>query len=57
MLYRQLHKWAALLHSQAGLAGALGLTFGLLLETVLLITRSNMPEPLEDRYPHLFKNA
>ncbi len=42
---------------QAGLAGALGLTAGLLLETFLLIIRSNRPEPLEDRMPHLFDTA
>jgi hypothetical protein len=35
--------------SQAGLAGALGLTTGLLVETLLLIIRSNMPKPLEER--------
>lgn len=34
---------------QAGLAGAVGLTLGLLVETGLLIIRSNRPEPLEDR--------
>lgn len=37
----------------AGLGGALGLTFGMLLETLLLIIRSNRPAPLEERMPHL----
>lgn len=41
----------------AGLAGAVGLTLGLLVETGLLIIRSNRPEPLEDRMPHLFDKA
>lgn len=40
--------------TQSGLAGALGMTFGLLLETALLIVRTNMPRPLHERYPHLF---
>mmetsp|Transcript_5349 Transcript_5349/g.11701 ORF Transcript_5349/g.11701 Transcript_5349/m.11701 type:complete len:259 (-) Transcript_5349:407-1183(-) len=38
----------------AGMLGALGLTVGLLLETVLLIIRSNMPKPLHQKYPELF---
>eukprot|EP00955_Chlamydomonas_euryale_P069086 360328-Chlamydomonas_euryale.AAC.11 len=42
---------------QAGLSGAIGLTFGLLLETLLLILRSNMPPPLRKQYPHLFVKA
>ncbi|GIL71871.1 hypothetical protein Vretifemale_2332 [Volvox reticuliferus] len=33
----------------AGMLGALGLTAGLLLETLLLIVRSNRPVPLEER--------
>ncbi|GFH09549.1 predicted protein [Haematococcus lacustris] len=46
-----------LLHADelwAGLLAALGLTLGLLLETLLLIVRCNMPQRLEDRYPQLF---
>lgn len=39
---------------QAGLLGVVGLTTGLLVETLLLIIRSNRPVPLEDRMPHLF---
>ncbi|GLI64005.1 hypothetical protein VaNZ11_007159 [Volvox africanus] len=41
----------------AGLLGALGLTAGLLLETLLLIIRSNRPAPLEERMPELFDKA
>ncbi|GLC59731.1 hypothetical protein PLESTB_001527500 [Pleodorina starrii] len=41
----------------AGLAGALGLTVGLLLETLLLIIRSNRLVPLEERMPELFDTA
>lgn len=33
--------------------GALGLTAGLLLEATLLIIRSNMPAPLDQKYSHL----
>jgi hypothetical protein len=39
---------------QAGLVGILGLTFGLLLETTLLIIRTNRPQPLHERFPTLF---
>ena len=38
----------------AGLVGCLGLTFGLLMETTLLIIRTNRPQPLHERYPELF---
>ncbi|KXZ47022.1 hypothetical protein GPECTOR_38g259 [Gonium pectorale] len=41
----------------AGLSGALGLTAGLLLETTLLIIRTNRPVPLEERMPELFDSA
>ncbi|GIL71870.1 hypothetical protein Vretimale_672 [Volvox reticuliferus] len=41
----------------AGMLGALGLTAGLLLETLLLIVRSNRPVPLEERMPELFDKA
>lgn len=43
--------------AQAGLCGAAGLTCGLLLETTLLIIRTNRPEPLEERMPDLFDPA
>jgi hypothetical protein len=39
--------------SQAAAGGALGMAAALLLETLLLIVRSNLPEPLERRYAHL----
>jgi hypothetical protein len=39
--------------TQPGLGGALGLSFGMLLETSLLILRSNRPAPLSERMPHL----
>ena len=40
---------------QAGLLGVLGLSFGMLMETVLLIIRTNRPDKsLEDRFPELF---
>ena len=39
---------------QAGLVGCLALTFGLLMETTLLIIRTNRPEPLHERFPELF---
>jgi hypothetical protein len=42
-----------LLLLQAGVLGALGLAAGLLLETALLIIRTNMPEPLDNKYAHL----
>lgn len=35
-------------HVQAGLLGALGLAGGLILETVLLIIRTNRPKTLEE---------
>jgi hypothetical protein len=38
---------------QAAIGGALGMSVAMLLETTLLIIRSNRPEPLEDRMPHL----
>jgi hypothetical protein len=38
---------------QAGVLGALGLAAGLLLETTLLIIRTNMPVPLDQKYAHL----
>mmetsp|Transcript_10348 Transcript_10348/g.25723 ORF Transcript_10348/g.25723 Transcript_10348/m.25723 type:complete len:263 (-) Transcript_10348:323-1111(-) len=42
----------------AGLLGVLGLSFGMLMETVLLIIRTNRPEKsLEDRFPELFDPA
>ena len=34
--------------------GCLGLTFGLLMETTLLIIRTNRPQPLHEKYPELF---
>lgn len=37
----------------AGVLGALGLAAGLLLETALLIIRTNMPVPLDQKYAHL----
>lgn len=37
----------------AAMIGALGLTAGLLLEATLLIIRSNMPAPLDQKYSHL----
>jgi hypothetical protein len=42
---------------QAGLFGSLGLTAGLLLETSLLIIRSNLPVPLHKRFPELFETT
>lgn len=48
------HARAPCVLPQAGLLGALGLTAGMLLETVLLIVRSNLPPPLEKKFPHLF---
>lgn len=39
--------------AQAAIMGAAGLAAGLLLETTLLIIRTNLPAPLEDKYAHL----
>lgn len=39
--------------SQAALMGSLGLAAGLLLETTLLIMRTNMPTPIDTKYSHL----
>eukprot|EP00879_Flechtneria_rotunda_P012588 GHRR01013145.1.p1 GENE.GHRR01013145.1~~GHRR01013145.1.p1 ORF type:complete len:179 (+),score=83.48 GHRR01013145.1:1660-2196(+) len=39
----------------AALCGVVGLTAGLLLETALLILRTNMPQPLEQKYKHLLE--
>ncbi|GAX85060.1 hypothetical protein CEUSTIGMA_g12480.t1 [Chlamydomonas eustigma] len=39
----------------AGLFGCLALTFGLLMETVLYMIRSNRPQPLHERFPELFE--
>jgi hypothetical protein len=42
-----------LLLLQAAVFSALGLAAGLLLETALLIIRTNMPVPLDQKYAHL----
>jgi hypothetical protein len=42
-----------LLFLQAAVFSALGLAAGLLLETTLLIIRTNMPVPLDKKYAHL----
>jgi hypothetical protein len=38
---------------QAAVGGALGMSFGLLLETSLLIIRANRPPPVEESIPHM----
>ena len=39
---------------QAGLLGSVGMTVGLVVECLLLIIRSNQPEPVEKRHAYLF---
>lgn len=51
-----MHVLYACVHAlQAGLLGVVGMSVGLLAETLLLIIRTNRPEKsLEDRFPELF---
>lgn len=44
-------------YHQAAVCGCVGLVCGLLLETTLLILRTNMPQPLDQKYAHLLDKS